>query len=151
MRIDQDGIQIVPRLEADVPACADFIPASGRATFGLPELDAVLGGGLPLHSSTLLAGSTGVGKTLTALLFAAAGARQGEQASVHDRGIGIHPHDLQHIFERFHRGKQGGRGHGLGLLHRRSPRAPPWWRDPRRVEGRFRLDVHAKTTAGGVR
>lgn len=35
--------------------------------------------------------------------------------SVRDRGIGIHPHELQHIFERFHRGKQGGRGHGLGL------------------------------------
>ncbi len=80
MRIDQQGIQIAPRLEADVPPIADFVPAPGRATFGLPELDAVLGGGLPLHSSTLLAGSTGVGKTLTALHFAAAGAHAGDKA-----------------------------------------------------------------------
>ncbi len=35
--------------------------------------------------------------------------------SVRDRGIGIHPQDLKHIFERFHRAKHGGRGHGLGL------------------------------------
>lgn len=35
--------------------------------------------------------------------------------SVSDHGVGISPHDLLHIFDRFHRGKQGGRGHGLGL------------------------------------
>ncbi|MBA3452019.1 MAG: hybrid sensor histidine kinase/response regulator [Deltaproteobacteria bacterium] len=35
--------------------------------------------------------------------------------SVRDHGVGISPQDLRHIFERFHRAKQGGRGHGLGL------------------------------------
>lgn len=80
MRIDHDGIQLVPRLEADVPRVADFVPVHGRATFGIPALDEVLGGGLPLHSSTLLAGATGAGKTLTGMHFAAAGARNGEQS-----------------------------------------------------------------------
>jgi two-component system, sensor histidine kinase and response regulator len=35
--------------------------------------------------------------------------------AVRDRGEGIAPHDLQRIFDRFHRVKDGGRGHGLGL------------------------------------
>ncbi len=48
--------------------------------FGLPELDQALGGGLPRHSSTLLTGSTGAGKTLTALHFATAGAQAGERS-----------------------------------------------------------------------
>jgi circadian clock protein KaiC len=68
----------VPRLEATVPEEADASPRRERASFDLPELDAILHGGLPCTSSTLLAGSTGVGKTLTALHFAAAGARRGE-------------------------------------------------------------------------
>lgn len=80
MRIDRDGVRIVPRLEADMPRVADFVPTAERATFGLPELDHVLGGGLPCHSSTLLAGSTGAGKTLLALHFVVTGARAGERA-----------------------------------------------------------------------
>lgn len=35
--------------------------------------------------------------------------------AVHDRGMGIHAHELERIFDRFHRAKHGGRGHGLGL------------------------------------
>lgn len=42
----------------------------------------------------------------------AAGAAQVE---IRDRGAGIAPQDLQRIFDRFHRAKDGGRGHGLGL------------------------------------
>jgi circadian clock protein KaiC len=44
-----------------------------RATFGLKELDGLLGGGLTRQTSTLLAGSLGTGKTLLGLQFALAG------------------------------------------------------------------------------
>ena len=59
------------------PADMAAAPA-GRASFGLPELDALLDGGLVRETSTLLAGSVGVGKTAMALHFALAGARAGE-------------------------------------------------------------------------
>ena len=85
MHITGEGVQIIPRLEATLPR--DYASAAGsvrqdgelaRAAFGLPELDALLEGGLPRSSATLMAGSTGVGKSLMALYFAAAGARDRE-------------------------------------------------------------------------
>jgi circadian clock protein KaiC len=86
LHIDQHGVHVIPRLEClptrepprESPHEPGAAPAVDRATFDLPELDQALGGGLPRRSATLLAGSTGVGKTLTALHFAAAGARRGE-------------------------------------------------------------------------
>ena len=52
-----------------------FLP---RLTFGLPELEKMLGGGLPVGSSTFVAGSPGVGKTLLGLHYLMAGIAQGE-------------------------------------------------------------------------
>jgi circadian clock protein KaiC len=78
MQISQDGIRVTPRLESCVHADMDYLPSGERAVFDLPQLDAMLGGGLPYRSTTLIAGSMGVGKTLLALHFAAAGARRGE-------------------------------------------------------------------------
>lgn len=49
-----------------------------RAPFGLPELDRLMTGGLTRATSTLIAGSSGTGKTLLALNFAVAGVRAGE-------------------------------------------------------------------------
>jgi circadian clock protein KaiC len=51
----------------------------GRVTFDLPVLDAMLSGGIPRATCTLLAGSLGTGKTLIALHFALAGVRAGER------------------------------------------------------------------------
>ncbi|HEX8035631.1 MAG TPA: ATPase domain-containing protein [Ktedonobacterales bacterium] len=48
------------------------------APFGLPELDHLMNGGLTRATSTLVAGSSGTGKTLLALNFAVAGVRAGE-------------------------------------------------------------------------
>ena len=45
---------------------------TGRAGFGLPELDGLLGGGLTRGSTTVLAGAPGVGKTLLGLAWALA-------------------------------------------------------------------------------
>lgn len=80
MHITDDGISIVPRLEERVRPQRTFIPTTERAPFGIAELDAMLHGGLPKKSATLLAGSTGVGKTLLALHLAATSSRRGECA-----------------------------------------------------------------------
>ncbi len=92
-----EGAVIYPRLEARVaaasqgsrvgellrPDMADTVlqergELDGRASFDLPELDALLGGGLTRGTSTLVVGSLGTGKTHLALHFALAGARAGE-------------------------------------------------------------------------
>ncbi len=83
LRIDTSGIRILPRAESVTPPDVDFTPPEGRAGFGLPELDRLFEGGLPRQSAALIAGSTGVGKTLLGLHFAAAGATLGEKALVY--------------------------------------------------------------------
>ncbi|MGH2347799.1 MAG: RAD55 family ATPase, partial [Chloroflexota bacterium] len=82
------GMTVYPRLEVRVPSGAGASRAGGdqpadlasqaRAGFDLPELDALLMGGLTRHTSTLLAGSLGAGKTHLAVHFALAGIRAGE-------------------------------------------------------------------------
>jgi circadian clock protein KaiC len=79
MHIGADGISIVPRLEETTNVDATFVPSQARAEFGLADLDGVLHGGLPVMSTTLLAGSTGVGKTLLGAHFVATGARHGQR------------------------------------------------------------------------
>jgi circadian clock protein KaiC len=85
-RLTDNGVDIFPRLETLVGAKfredwstdANDTQLTQRADFGLAELDAQLGGGLTRGTSTLLAGSLGVGKTLMALHFALNGVKQGE-------------------------------------------------------------------------
>jgi circadian clock protein KaiC len=79
LQIGTEGVEIIPRLETQVPSDKDFVPPRGRASFGLPEFDGLMEGGLPLRSTTMLAGSMGIGKTLLAAHFAAEGARHGEK------------------------------------------------------------------------
>jgi circadian clock protein KaiC len=78
MRIDDRGVVMIPRAEATPRGDRDYRPQSQRATFGLPELDGLMSGGLPVETTTLVAGSTGIGKTLLGLYFASEGAAQGE-------------------------------------------------------------------------
>jgi circadian clock protein KaiC len=80
MCIDEDGVRFIPRLESQVPNTQDVAPPEGRASFGLPELDVLMEGGLPLHSATMVAGSMGIGKTLLAAHFAVEGARRSQPA-----------------------------------------------------------------------
>jgi circadian clock protein KaiC len=62
MHITDAGIDVVPRLEEVITPAPQFTPSTRRAAFGLPEMDVLLSGGLPCLSTTLLAGSTGVGR-----------------------------------------------------------------------------------------
>ena len=77
--ISEEGLTVSPRTEA--LAGFELPPQSmpeQRLGFGVSRLDEMLAGGLPAHSSTLLFGSPGSGKTLLGLHFLEAGARQGE-------------------------------------------------------------------------
>ncbi len=64
------GIAVFPRIEAlyAYPSRADEV-RSGRATTGIGQLDAILGGGLPVASTTMLMGPSGIGKTTLGLQF----------------------------------------------------------------------------------
>jgi circadian clock protein KaiC len=76
-RICHAGIEVFPRLETTLPR---LVPSqTTRAAFGVDRLDDAIGGGLPRGDSTLLIGPSGVGKTLMALRFIAAGLEQGER------------------------------------------------------------------------
>lgn len=74
--ITSEGIGVFPRLETALMIHKDAPVASTNprapATFGLPELDRLLHGGLTHRTSTLLAASPGVGKTLLGLHWALA-------------------------------------------------------------------------------
>jgi circadian clock protein KaiC len=78
-RIDDSGIQIFPRAalqgpEAEMPV----FPKGQRLSMGVPELDNMLGGGVPAGYSMLLVGPSGSGKTILTTEFLAEGVRIGE-------------------------------------------------------------------------
>lgn len=78
-RISGAGLTVSPRLETIHGSSPQQTPdLAQRKAFGTPRLDALLDGGLPASSSTLVYGSPGSGKTLLGLHFLAAGARLGE-------------------------------------------------------------------------
>jgi circadian clock protein KaiC len=78
MHITSRGIEITPRLESVTVPPKSFTPPEERVSFGLPELDGLMAGGLYRHTTTIMAGSTGIGKTLLAAHFVANGALSGE-------------------------------------------------------------------------
>ncbi len=88
LMLNADGVHIFPRMESwsksaifsGWQANVKDTTIHERVTFGLPELDTLLGGGLTRHTSTLLTGSVGTGKTLLALQFALTGVSKGEAA-----------------------------------------------------------------------
>ncbi len=75
--IDARGITVYPRLESVVPAeIGQWTDA--RAGFGIADIDSLIGGGLNVGTSTLAAGTPGLGKTLLGIHFLAEGARRGQ-------------------------------------------------------------------------
>jgi len=57
-------------------------PDAKRLSMGIPELDEMLGGGIPAGDSLLIAGSSGTGKSLLATQFISAGIRAGQPGIV---------------------------------------------------------------------
>jgi len=77
--IRRGGLDVFPRLvAAEHPA--EFVDEDNSS--GLPELDALLGGGLPKGSSALLLGPAGCGKTSVAVQFCLAAAERGERSAL---------------------------------------------------------------------
>jgi circadian clock protein KaiC len=87
-RLDTGGVTVYPRLVAAIHR-RDFNP-SAQST-GVPELDALLGGGLTPGTNTLLVGPAGAGKTTTAIRCALSALERGESVKylLFDETLGI--------------------------------------------------------------
>lgn len=78
--ITKAGVVIYPRLRAQPQVGELEENASAKVSSGVPALDEMLGGGLNLGRSTMVAGSAGTGKTTFASHFVYEGLRQGQKA-----------------------------------------------------------------------
>jgi circadian clock protein KaiC len=78
IRIGSEGMTVYPRFEA-LPAPTPLAYEPRRLSFGAPELDAMMLGGLPRGGSTILVGAPGTGKTVLALQFLLTGAQAGDK------------------------------------------------------------------------
>lgn len=78
-RLDDSGVQVFPRAVLQAPGTTPPRFESGqRLSLGVPELDAMMGGGIPAGYSVLVVGPSGSGKTILTTAFLAEGARRGE-------------------------------------------------------------------------
>jgi len=79
-RIDTSGIKVFAPAATSVKKQNDLLTnvVSPRLKMGNPQLDEMLGGGLPQGYSLLVAGPSGSGKSILAASFLAEGARTGE-------------------------------------------------------------------------
>jgi len=79
-RISEAGIRIFPRAIQGPVTTAEEVRGKNdiRLTMGIPDLDAMLGGGLPAEYSLLVVGPSGCGKTILATEFLAEGVRKGQ-------------------------------------------------------------------------
>jgi circadian clock protein KaiC len=80
-RLSTDGITAFPRL-ADPPDVTNYRLEDVRLRSGITPLDTMLQGGLWPGSSIMLAGPTGVGKTVMGLTFIFHGVRHGERGLI---------------------------------------------------------------------
>lgn len=78
-RMDDSGVRVFPRavLQGAETERASY-GADERLSLGVPELDDMMGGGVPTGYSVLVVGPSGSGKTILTTEFLAEGARQGE-------------------------------------------------------------------------
>lgn len=81
-RISNEGIQVFPRAiiqrGTTVGPAINVATGEERVAMGVPGLDEMLGGGLPVGYSLLVVGPSGCGKTILATEFLAEGVRRGE-------------------------------------------------------------------------
>ena len=82
-RISDAGLHVFAPPQFSIPVATGRSAAHGeRLQLGIPQLDAMMGGGLPRGYSLLVAGPSGSGKSILAAAFLAEGARLGETAVV---------------------------------------------------------------------
>lgn len=80
-RITRDGMQTFPRTFG-LTERSEHVKGRRRLSTGIPELDAIMGGGIPEGDSLLVAGPSGAGKTVLGQQFIAEGLRHGEPGIV---------------------------------------------------------------------
>ena len=80
-RITHAGLQAFSRT-LGLAGLVRKIPSTRRLSVGIPELDKMLGGGIPEGDSVLVAGASGTGKSVLATQFIAEGIRQGDPGIV---------------------------------------------------------------------
>ena len=80
-RLSADGLRVFPRL-ADPGIAAAYDLSEGSVSTGVASLDSVLGSGYQPGSATLVAGPSGIGKTVLGLHFVCAGTQAGETSVV---------------------------------------------------------------------
>lgn len=78
--ITENGIRVYPRLETLTSPATDINGDLRRISSGNSRLDAMLGGGYPMRSSTMVIGPSGTGKTALGLQFLA-------QSSAEESGL----------------------------------------------------------------
>jgi len=76
-RITESGLQAFPRTFG-LAAESGHVKGNRRISCGIPEIDELMGGGIPEGDSLLMAGPSGSGKSMMATQFMAEGLRQGE-------------------------------------------------------------------------
>jgi circadian clock protein KaiC len=76
--IATDGLMVYPRVRGPEMNGEPPVDLTDRVATGVAGLDAILLGGLPQASATMVQGGTGTGKTLMGLHFLLEGARHGE-------------------------------------------------------------------------
>jgi circadian clock protein KaiC len=90
--IAKGGVQLFPRLvAAEHRTGKGGLPLTGK----VPELDKLLGGGIPSGSSTLVLGPAGTGKSVLVLQYIAAAAARGERSALF-----LFDEDLGHLLTR---------------------------------------------------
>jgi circadian clock protein KaiC len=113
-RMTSAGIEVfAPAQVAAAGATNPELP-TGRALTGIPQLDKMLGGGLPRGYSLLVAGPSGSGKSILASSFLVEGARHGET------GV-IAAFDQNPFRSRDRRIADLIASHRVGLVHSSSP------------------------------
>ncbi len=78
-RINDDGVEVFPRAILKFgDSLTKEISSNQRLTMGVPSLDKMMGGGLPVGYSLLVVGPSGSGKSVLCTEFLAEGVRLGE-------------------------------------------------------------------------
>ena len=97
-RLSTDGITVFPRL-TDPLRAEDYRLSEGRISTGIAPLDVMLAEGYAPGSSTLVAGPSGIGKTLMAMHFIFNGAANGEPGVI--ASLQENPIQLQRVARGF--------------------------------------------------